>query len=424
MKKLIAILLCLVLVLPIFGCANKTSSVLKVGFGRVDITPPDGMRIPMRGYGNPAERLSSGILDRIYATCVAFTDVNDNTILLYHMDFCSTGYDDLMMMKRPISKATGVPVSNIMISATHSHSSPELAMTGNENVAAYIDMLRDWMVDAAKAAMADRAAADMYITTKKVENMNFCRHYKMKDGTIAGDNFGNHSSGYVGHVIQADDNLQMLRFTREGKKDIMLANWQVHPKYASQYTNGKHSLITADFVGKMRDYVEANLDCQFAYFSGASGNLNPSSSIPSENVVSNYTEYGNKMGEAAAEAYQNMTKVNTHNVQITSQKYTARRSTDDGPDNMQIYAFSIGDVGFVCAPYEMFSENGQQLKAGSPFKMTFVVTYANGGYGYVPAEGAYGYDSYEEKYKHYEKGTAEELVNTYVTMLKQLYETR
>ena len=84
------------------------------------------------------------------------------------------------------------------------------------------------------------------------------------------------------------------------------------------------------------------------------------------------------------------------------------------------HTVTIGDVGFAYAPYEMFDTNGKQIKEGSPFAMTFVCTMANIGNGYVAEEAAYEYGGYEVEYRGYLKGTAEELANQFVSMLKEL----
>ena len=91
-----------------------------------------------------------------------------------------------------------------------------------------------------------------------------------------------------------------------------------------------------------------------------------------------------------------------------------------------MYALSIGDVAFITAPYEMFSASGQQIKSGSPFKMTFVVGYANGYVCYMPEKHNYFYgdiESYEATCCDFVPGTAEELVAKYVDMLKEIYPT-
>lgn len=83
--------------------------------------------------------------------------------------------------------------------------------------------------------------------------------------------------------------------------------------------------------------------------------------------------------------------------------------------------FSIGDVAFIMAPYEMFSTNGQRIKTGSPFAMTFVVTCANGSEGYMPTQEAFAYDSYESNVCKFEPGIAEALEKMCLDILRHLF---
>ena len=53
-----------------------TKTVLSVGFGRADITPME--RVPLAGYGNTSRRISTTVLDPLYATCAAFR--SDETV--------------------------------------------------------------------------------------------------------------------------------------------------------------------------------------------------------------------------------------------------------------------------------------------------------------------------------------------------------
>ena len=132
--------------------------MLQVGYGRMDITPYN-FSMPMNGYGNNNERLSTGVDDPIYATCIAFTDEKNNTILLYQMDM-GNPYGEVTINTRAISKATGVPAKNIIFSATHTHDGPGFSGgVSSEIIAKYMDMIADWVVEAAKTAIADRKPA-------------------------------------------------------------------------------------------------------------------------------------------------------------------------------------------------------------------------------------------------------------------------
>ena len=54
--------------------------MLKVGFGRIDIMPQE--HVELGGYGNGPHRVSTHVLDTLFASCVAITDEQDNTLLL------------------------------------------------------------------------------------------------------------------------------------------------------------------------------------------------------------------------------------------------------------------------------------------------------------------------------------------------------
>ena len=53
----------------------------------------------------------------------------------------------------------------------------------------------------------------------------------------------------------------------------------------------------------------------------------------------------------------------------------------------RLVALSVGELGFVSAPYEMFCQNGKNIKDLANKKATFVITHANGGNGYIPSIG-------------------------------------
>jgi len=391
-----------------------------VGYGRVDITPTGSVYLAGLGSEDPP-RYSQGITDRLYATCIAFTDKNGNTILMYHMDLLNA-YDYLVSQRNKISYATGVPVENIIIAATHNHSGPSLETNGADNyISTYKAYLVDWLIDSAIEAMEDRKPADMYITSTNPKNLNFVRHYTYINGSING--YGG-SNTAIGHTLAADNQMQLIKFVRQGGKDVVLMNWQGHPR-GHVKSEGLYYQILSD-VDVIRKEIEEDLNCYFAFFLGASGNVNNSSAISWEQRTKNYVEHGKALAAEAVAAAAKFTKVETGNVQIRTQKVAAEKKDPTSSYNKYINAtaFSIGDVAFAVAGYEMFSENGQDIKEASQFKMTFIVTCANGDNKYIPSEATYAYDNYEVNASRYAKGTAEELVKNYNYLLKQLYKTK
>ena len=52
-------------------------------------------------------------------------------------------------------------------------------------------------------------------------------------------------------------------------------------------------------------------------------------------------------------------------------------------------------VDIFAIPFEVFSEIGLELKARSPFKPSFTMELANGGYGYLPTPEQHELGGYE-----------------------------
>lgn len=421
MKRIIALLLCLALAAGLLGCTPKeeeNTSTLQVGFSRTDITPD--FSVQLHGYPGAANRWSDNVLDPICATCVALTDAEGNTILLYTMDllYC---FSPAVLAKRDISKATDVPAQNIMIATTHTHSAPHVELD-DPGMVKYVEFMQEQMVAAAVEAMADRKPAEMYTTSTRLTNMNFVRHYRMDDGSVVGDNFGDPTGKtYVKHMRDADNEMQLVRFKREGGKDVVLVNWQVHPHRTG---SGRAGDISADLPGAMRMAMEPELGCHVAYFSGASGDLDPTSRIGTENLSLDYLEQGAVMAKQAILAMDTMTKKETGKVQLVRRDQVVVGSENTG--EIMLHAFSIGDLAFITAPYEMFDTNGMYVKEHSPFDMTFILSNATAAATYIAAEWAYYEDlvSYEVGKGDYTKGTGELLADTLVEMLNGIYPTR
>ena len=417
-------------------------SNLSVGFGRVDISPTEST--PLRGYGFSSGRMSTGIQDPLYATCIALTDSNDNTVLLFTLDMTNS-YGDVMDAARlKISEETGVPFGAIMVSATHNHSSPDLLNTAEPSIPTYIESLKTWMVEAAVAALDDRALTRVYITTAETENLNFVRRYQLQNGTYAGDNFGSFTnSTIVEPAEQADKQLLAIKFAREGKQDVVMSNWQAHVTYGTSSTS---TLISSCFVGIARDHFEENTGDLFIYFTGACGNTNCVSKIGNQNRFSNYTQYS----EILSQEIINLTKTmdESHIAEFKTSKITYTGQVDHSQDGLvavassvwttwqqtldsatamkhaegypinsvyhanriignsrmdqtfDVYmvAWSFGDVSGIVLPYEMFDTNGMYIKENTPFARTFIIGYSwPANLSYIPSALGFENGGYETR---------------------------
>lgn len=67
------------------------------------------------------------------------------------------------------------------------------------------------------------------------------------------------------------------------------------------------------------------------------------------------------------------------------------------PDSLRIVlqTFRLGELGVAAIPFETFTETGLAIKAASPFRTTFTIELANGGYGYLPTPRQHDLGGYE-----------------------------
>lgn len=440
MKRTVALCLILFLLLGLSACGagagDDAPKTFQVGFGRASIHPTAPIALAGYGGNTTAERTFEGMLDYLYATCVAITDENGETILLYTLDIINVITDWVPDFRAAVTEATGVPAERIMLSATHTHSAPDVISAVSPNTP-YYTVLKNGIAEAGKLAMEDRANATLSTASATVP-MNCVRHYVQPDGMYFGDNFGKQDPAQkegTKPVTESDKQMQLIRVTREGdKKDIVMVNYQGHPKVAS--TNGTYDgrqtrkMVSADYVGFTRMYLEEQEDVLFAFYLGASGNLNPHDAsdlgTANPNMPQKVQDYSKMLTGYITEAMANTKEVATPTIKTKQTSFAGQLSGNRGERSMEINAITMGDISFVTVPFEMFDTNGMEVKTGSPTATTFVLSCANGRFQYMPSQGVWDYKTvdgsvpYELSSCQFERGTGEAVAQELVNMLQEL----
>ena len=436
---------------------NKPTA-LRAGFARQLLTPD--YTVHLSGYGDDETRLSQGVRDDVYLTCIAVTD-GDDTVLMYTSDFLSMNAPISNQLRERVTPVTGIPGDHIFCTATHNHSSPAI-YDDFESTVRFREEALSAAVALAQAALADRAPAAMLSTVQEVPGMNFVRHYEMEDGSYAGSNFGNWSLKPTGrHAAETDPRMVLIQFAREEKTDIVLMNWQAHNDNVRQVG---YNLVSSSWVGRARAKFEQETGLHFAYFMGASGNQTANSRYEPEHHGLDWIAYGERMAQHAMDALPSLRPVTgsgirtkrvmfeyeidhswdhmleqanevfhvwkteglqAGNALAKSYGFTSsyqsrdirRRAAMPATDFLELNAFRIGDMGFVTSTNEVFSTVGMHVRANSPFETTFILT---GNAGYLPSAASYDYRSYEADTSPFAKGTAEKVAEELVRMLKDL----
>lgn len=441
-------------------------SKLLVGFGKANIDPIEPIHLaglPARP-GNP--RIWDGdILDPISTICVAITDENDKTVLLISNDLCQIQF--MEGMKDFVVQATGVPADNVYVSCTHTHSSPT-CHPESEQGRRYAKYVALKMAVAAAEAMRDRKPATMEFTKTETEALTFSRRYL---NTLGGIYTNINGTIRVGPEEEPDNFLQLLRFKREGGKDILLSNFQGH-YHGSSTMNENYTKISANYYGIYRQEMEDKTGCHVIYFSGAGGNLAARATYhPERNVSTDYVDHGKRLAGYALDekleykpleagdirnrsmVYTGLTRKEPDLLEVSQKVMECYRATGDKDEAMklaegtrlrnvghascvirnlkmddtfqvELKALSIGDLGIVTAPCEMFSSIGEKVKAESPFKETLVFQLTDGSIGYIPSSCAYDHGGYEVTTTPFERGIAEGYHDTFMTMLKDMKEEK
>ena len=469
MKKLISLTLAILMLLSLCACGGSGNTdetpdtSLQVGYGKVNITP--SYSVGLGGSGNDKIRRSTGMVSYVFATCVALRSGGE-TYLLFTVDTLSIN-DNLadLLRVRIVEALPEIKLENIYLMATHGHSCPT-PYWPDENEGKYRNEFFEWIPQAAKQALKDMAPATMEITKFSVPGMNFVRHYIMNDGTYAGDQFGDASSGYKEQVYVPDDEMILVNFPREGKDDILLVNWAAHPSNPYDSTIG-YKNISADHPGWCRDKLEELIGggTKVVYFNGASGDVDFYNWNKAQNHGLLAKPYGEKLAEYAFQHYGELKPVEdttfrttTRDVVLTvdhelehllpqameisnlykttSDKKTAnqmayeiglsscfhasaivRRSKSGATEARETSAIAIGPVGFVLVGYEMASEHAMELKEAAPFDTVFIMSGNNR---YLPREEAIDYHSYEGDTREYTREAGDYMVQQELEMLNLL----
>ena len=479
MKKFLALFLALGMTLSLFSCApslgvesSATGEVLtgsvtqetedlgpieyptgfSAGFGKARVTPD----VPVETSTVPT--VASYVKNDLYVTCVAVCD-GENVALLFGMDRKDIPESFDKQGKKILKEAFGIPEENVFFNATHSHTAPD----GNDyNGAQWIKAVLEGVRSSAEDALRDLARADIYTGRGDTTGMGFSRRYIMADGSYKGIWSGNPCTEYASHETEADPELRTIRFQREGKKDIVMVNWQCHAASDAGFTiNGKH-VVSADFVSKLREGVEKDLDVYCSYYNGASGNLSMKSEIKGEQIYGSTDELGTALAGVVKSAVQNDKKVASGPIRASISPLTASIRKDDPEEKkmnasaavaasssmscvlmlekfginsyyeaihisernklpatqeIPLTAISFGDVAFAGAPYEMVDQSGLQIREGALFDTTFSCGYTGGAMGYMACSEMYPHGEYETYCCRFVQGTAEECVAELVSML-------
>jgi len=434
MKKSIFIIALVVLISNIQGFSQNVATPLSVGAAKVNITPkPDAL---------PSDYDS--ILDSLYARAIVISNGNATTAIV--------SIDNGMLSETMWSNITeqirgelNIPVENVLLSPSHTHSAPFLTFTANNDpvLANYIQLVEKGIFDAVKQAKSKMQPARMGYGTG-VSYLNVNRDVIDPETRLwsQGPNIDGPSDKTV-HVIKFE--------SMTGELIAVYINYAMHANM--MYMSGK---ISACMPGRVTTYVEDYYKNIYGnntvalWSMGAAGDQNPlffGSILGASNSGSEYAEnrqiqiissIGQLLGEEVISVLEKTKNLNDKITIYGSQRVVTcpgRTRTDtnnregkpgtyiDGdPVNIKLSLLVLGDIAIAGANAETYNIIGQNVKEKSPLTKTIFVSITNGASnsGYIPNDDAFQRYTFQVLSSRLQPNCAEtSIVNGLVEMIDE-----
>ncbi len=432
---------------------SAADRVFRAGAATSNITPPLGEGI----VGNFEIPPATHVHDELHARCLVLDDGATKLVFVV-VDSVSVNREVFDEAKRRIQSATKITPARMMMSATHTHSATSARGSNAMELRPaeppplldkYQEFLASRIADGVLRAVNNLAPAHIGWGAGQVPQHVFNRRWRLQDGKTVPNPFGepdkalmnpgssrNDLAGPAGPVNPEVYFLSVQ--TPEGRPIALLANYWLH--YVGGVPQGH---ISADYFGAFCDRVQHLLgaDRQAPPFVGILSN-GPCADVNNINIkapaarLAPYEKIKLVADDVAQEVvrvrksirHQPWVELKAAQTELTlktrrpdatrvawakqvlarpatsspvhrlEKPYAERTLTAQGwPESINIIlqTFRIGDLGIAAIPFETFTETGLAIKAASPFKDTFTIELANGGYGYLPTPEQHKLGGYE-----------------------------
>ncbi|MDO5567405.1 MAG: hypothetical protein Q4G59_12160, partial [Planctomycetia bacterium] len=381
---------------------------------------------------------------------------------------------DVISIKRPlsdeiraeISKITGIPVSHISLTATHTHTGPAFRPLDSAQIeklskgepyqqllAEYVPFFKNRCVQACVNAKKVLKPATFQFGRTITANISFNRRYYMKDGSVK-CNPGLKNPNVVRPVGPTDPELSTLLFSDADKKPCAsLTVFALH----LDTTGG--NLFSADYPAYMAKILGQKFGDDFIsiFGTGTCGDINHVDvNVSSLKELKKAPDIGLELGNMTLGIMQSglqpvapTLKVASRKIQWPYHKFSAERiaeaekavaeskdkkvsaklsdlmvvaSLQSDPKGMplEVQAYRLGpDTAIVTLPSEVFVDLGLAIKKASPFLNTMVIELADCIL-YVPTIKAFQEGGYETHASLIEPGGGEKLVEMAIDCLNEL----
>jgi neutral ceramidase len=263
--------------------STQAQPAIRAGAAQVVITPPVGA--PMAGYYHA--RAAEGTLDDLHAYALVLDD-GSTKVALVTLDLISTTFALTHEARAQIEKLTGIPGANVMISATHAHTGPELADRGarsalaaetpigaNEITTSYSAALPAKIAGCVQRAFANLTNVVINAATGRCDQLAYNRRFYMKDGTVSW-NPGKLAPDVIAPAGTTDPEVGLVLFEPPHPPAQLVPAKAAYVNFAMHPDTVGGLNFSADYPGalsrRMDEYHGSN--CVTVFANGTCGNLN------------------------------------------------------------------------------------------------------------------------------------------------------
>lgn len=457
MQRSLGILLTLALSASVFA---TEPAIFRVGRAAVDITPAAGTptQAPQRP---PFEvKLAEAAHDPLHVKALVLT-AGDQKAALVICDLTSIPVALIEAARREIAAQTDLDPLRVMISATHTHTAPQIRPrfvtradeAARRKTAEYVAQLPSRIAQAVRLANQDLRPAQASVALGREDSISFNRRFIMRDGSIQ-TNPGKEDSALLRQILRPAGPIDpevgvLILQTPDEAPMAALVNFALH----LDTMGGVQP--SADFPFQISALLGSvhGRDLLTVFAAGAAGNINHYDLLDPDRVhreknVAETTRIGTLLAAEILRAYRTRTPLIANSVRVAREvvrlempaekgramaaRYPGLTQFFDGEVTVfndagkqffdaEVQAIVLGDeLAVVGFPGEMFVEHGLALKQASPFRFTFIHTLANGSIGYVPDRKAYDQGAYEDTVTRCAPGSGEKLVEVATQLLVEI----
>lgn len=439
---------------------------ITAGAHKVNITPPIGF--PLAGYGN-REKGSEGLDDELYAKALVLDDGNTK-VPIVTTDLIAVSPSFVASVRQRVERKTGIPATNVMVCASHTHFGPALKHlvylpqeAQAEFHGAYVENASRLIAGAVQLADASRRDARIGHGLGNAEPLVFNRRPKGPDGKMV-MTFRPPKPEDARSLTLGPTDPEVPVLTVEGTDGVAIAtliSLACHPVCGVD----RLYRLSADYPGYAMKVVEEVTGgvCMFAL--GCAGNI-----VPAEREGPARRRIGMGLGGEVVKVLHQMETSSDVELRVLSEtielpvrplptpeeaqeqvedaerKLAAWDETETAAENLrtprgelafarhlkgmveelgaqttvttETQAIRIGDLVLMCLPGEVYVEIGLKIKERSA--NTFVFSLCNDGLDYVPTAAAYDEGGYEPEWTKLAKGADKVLTDAAVGLVEKV----